>query len=213
VGRGGVITKIEVQKRRPNRRSIFINNDFAFGLAEEIVVKNKLRVGLDLNDDHIEGLLLSEEEKKAKEHALHLLSYRDRSCREVRDRLQEKGYDAEIIDRVVQALKRSHLLDDERFALEWGRNRLMKNPMGAKLLSQELWKKGIPQGTIDRTIEHLYDEMDEVQLATLAIEKRRARYTEVEPLKVYKRMSDFLSRRGFSWDVVREVLQGIEREN
>ncbi|UCE20129.1 MAG: RecX family transcriptional regulator [Gemmatimonadota bacterium] len=213
MGRGGVITKIEVQKRSPDRRSIFIDNAFAFGLAEEIVVKNKLRVGLDLTDDHIERLLLNEEEKKAREYVFNLLSYRDRSCREVRDRLQDKGYDADIIDRVVQALKRSHLLDDERFALEWGRNRLMKNPMGARLLSQELWKKGIPQGIIDRAIEHLYDEMDEVRLATSAIENRRARYKELESHKAYKRLSDFLARRGFSWDVVREVLQEFEHEN
>ena len=211
--RGGVITKIEVQKRRPDRRSIFINNDFAFGLAEEIVLQNKLRVGLDLDDDQIEALLLGEEEKKAKEYVFNLLSFRDRSCREVRDRLKEKGYDQEIIDKVIHSLKQSHLLDDEKFALAWGRDRLRKNPMGAKLLRQELWKKGIAPQTIDRTIVQLYDETDEVQFAALAIENRKARYRGLEGQKAYKRMSDFLLRRGFSWDVVREVLQGIDSEN
>jgi regulatory protein len=213
VGRGGVITKIEVQKRRPNRRSIFINGNYALGLAEETVLKNGLRVGQALNDHQIETLLFSEEEKKAKEYAFHLLSYRDRSCQEVRDRLRGKGYNEGIIDRVIQGLTQSHLLDDERFALEWGRERLSSRPMGARLLSQELRKKGIPQGTIDRTIEQLYDETDEVQLATLALESRKARYAELERLKAHKRMSDFLLRRGFSWDVIQDVLHGIETDN
>ena len=213
MGRGGVITKIEVQKKRPDRRSIFIDDSFAFGLAEETVLKNGLKVGQTLTDHLIDTLLSGDEEKKAKEYAFNLLSYRDRSCRELRDRLKEKGYDKETIERVIRSLERSHLLDDEKFALAWGRDRLGKHPMGARLLSQELRQKGIDQGIIDRAIEHLYGETDEVQLATTAIERRKERYTDLERHKAYKRMSDYLLRRGFSWDVVRDVLQGIESEH
>ena len=209
MGRGGVITKIEIQKRRPNRRSIFINNDFAFGLAEEIVVKNRLKVGLELNDDHIERLLLSEEKKKAKEYAFTLLSYRDRSCREVRDRLHEKGYDSEIIEGVIRSLKQSRFLDDERFALVWGRDRLMKKPMGAKLLSQELKKKGIDTEIIEQTIDNLYGEVSEEECALKALESRKKRYEDVRSEKSKRQMSDFLLRRGFPWEIVRETVEKI----
>lgn len=204
--RGGIVTKIEVQKRRQNRRSIFIDDRYSFGLDEEIVIKNDVKVGQTLDDTKIETLLLKEEEKKAREHALNLLSYRDRSCREVRDRLKGKGYDPQIIDRVVVSLQQTLLLNDERFAREWSRERLKSRPMGAKLLRQELQKKGIPSPIVDQTIEDLYTARDEKQLAVRALGSRKNRYRTLDQPKAQKRLADFLLRRGFSWDVVQEIV-------
>lgn len=207
MGRGAIITKIEVQKKHPNRRSIFIDDTYRFGLDEEIVLKNDLRVGGELDEGMIESLLVMEEEKRAKEYVLNLLSYRERSCQEVKNRLREKGFRAEIRDRIVNSLKQAHLLDDERFAREWGRDRLSSRPMGARRLNQELRKKGIAPHIVDQTLEHLYADHDERQLAASALERRKDRYKALEGPKVRRRMADFLRRRGFSWDVVRDVLE------
>jgi len=212
VDRGGVITKIEVQKRHPSRRSLFINDAFVVGLDEQIVLKKKLNVGQALTHDEVEALLLSEKEEKAREYGLTLLSYRDRSCREVRDRLREKGYGADIIDRVIDSFRRTHLLDDERFARDWGRERLRNKPMGARLLQQELWRKGIPIDLIERTVEHLYTESNEAELAAVALKGRKERYSLVEGEKGRKRMADFLLRRGFSWDVVADALEAVQAD-
>lgn len=210
--RGGTITKIEVQKHRPKRRSIFINGDFRFGLDEEIVVKNDLRVGQELDEDQIKTFLLGDKEKKAKEYVLNLLSYRDRSCREIKDRLKEKGYSPDVSDRVVESLARTHLLDDERFASEWGRERLKSRPMGARLLSQELRRKGIEPEIIEKTIDNLYGEVSEEELAFKLLESRRSRYEDLQSETSLRKMSDFLLRRGFPWEIVRETIESITTE-
>ncbi|MFQ6091217.1 MAG: regulatory protein RecX [bacterium] len=212
MGRGGTITKIETQKHHPHRCSIFIDNGFAFGLDKEIVLKNDLRVGQELDDHQIETLLLNEEEKKAKQYAFNLLSYGDRSCRQLRDRLRGEGYDAEIIDRVVDWLKQVQLLDDERFACQWARDRLRSKPMGAKLLHQKLREKGIEPEIVERTIDNLYGEVSEEELALKLLESRRERYGDLRSEKFKRQMSDFLLRRGFPWETVRETVEKMTSE-
>jgi len=212
MGQGGTITGIEIQKRHPNRRSIFIDGAFRFGLDEEIVFKYGLKVGQALDEGQIEALLSGEEVKKAKAYALNLLSYRDRSCRELGDRLKDKGYAADIIDQVIASLRDARLLVDERYAFQWGRERLRSRPMGARLLKGELQKKGLPLDLIERAIEHLYAEQDEEQLAATALAHRRGRYEGLDPTQARRKMAAFLLRRGFPWEVVQEVVSAFLTE-
>ena len=39
------VTALEPQKRHPNRRSVFVDGEYAFGLDEETCVKMKLAAG------------------------------------------------------------------------------------------------------------------------------------------------------------------------
>jgi regulatory protein len=212
MGQGGIITRIEVQKRHPNRRSIFIDGAFRFGLDEEIVFKHGLSVGKVLDEGQIEELLSGEEFNKAKTYALNLLSYRDRSCREVRDRLQAKGYGSDIIDRIVASLRKARLLDDEKYAAQWGRERLRSRPMGVRLLKGELQKKGIPPELVETILEDLYSQQDEGQVAASALQQRRGKYRGLDPTQARRKMADFLLRRGFAWDVVQEAVEAFITE-
>jgi len=169
MGQGGTITGIEAQKQHPHRRSIFVDGVFRLGIDAEVVIKSGLQVGQILDDGDIEGLLLGEEEKKAREYALNLLSFHDRSCQEISDRLRQKGFEAETGQRVVAALVQAGLLDDARLAHQWGAERLNNRPMGARLLAAELRRKGITREAIEHTIENLYAEDSERSLAVRAL--------------------------------------------
>ena len=48
------ITKIVEQKKRPNRRNIYLDGAFAFGLNDNVVARFRLREGLTLTDDREE---------------------------------------------------------------------------------------------------------------------------------------------------------------
>ncbi len=207
MGQGGTITGIEAQKQHPHRRSIFVDGVFRLGIDAEVVIKSGLQVGQILDDGDIEGLLLGEEEKKAREYALNLLSFHDRSCQEISDRLRQKGFEAETGQRVVAALVQAGLLDDARLAHQWGAERLNNRPMGARLLAAELRRKGITREAIEHTIENLYAEDSERSLAVRALAGRHDRYRTLERPVAFKRMADFLLRRGFSWEVAEEAIR------
>lgn len=212
------ITQIVVQERRKNRCSVFLDDEFAFGLDQDIVLKFGLKKGDILNEQQIEEILLLEERKSAKDRALNFLSYRDRSEKEIKTKLRDVGYEENIIDWVIGELKRLKFIDDVRFAHSYAQIQMITRPMGEYFLKRELQQKGIDAELIEQTIEKIYKEKDQLSVAFDLAQQRKKRYRNIDEVKAKKRVSDFLLRRGFSWDVVSQVLEQwddlcIENEN
>ncbi|MDZ7262353.1 MAG: RecX family transcriptional regulator [candidate division KSB1 bacterium] len=207
------ITRIEPQKKRKHRRSIFLDDEFAFGLDEEIIYRYGLKEGDEIADSDIEKLLLSEEKKAAKDRALHFLTHRARSEKEVRDKLNEVGYDPPIVDWAIAELKRLKLLDDVQFAVSFARSKMVTRPAGEHLLRRELKLKGIPDELIEKAIVEAYLEKSQREVAQELAEKRSQQYKNLDPQKARKRIADFLLRRGFDWEVVSEVIESRSRQH
>lgn len=201
------ITQIQVQKKRKNRCSIFLDDEYAFGLDQEIIFQFGLKKGDVLTEQQIEEIVLNEEKKRAKDRALNFLSYRDRSEKEIRTKLKDVGYEEKIIDWVIAELKRLKFLDDQRFAHSFAQSQMIIRPMGEYFLKRELKQKGLDAELIEQTVEKVYEEKDQVSVALELAQQRKKRYANVDVMKAKKRVSDFLLRRGFSWDIVSEVLE------
>ncbi len=201
------ITQIVIQKKRKNRCSIFLDDEFAFGLNEDVVLHYGLKKGDVLTEKHIEDILFAEEKKAAKDRAVNFLSYRDRSEKEMRTKLRQVGFEENFIEDTIVELKRLQLLDDEKFAMSFARSKLLSKPMGEFLLKQELRHKGIEDDVINQTIEAIYSENDPFQLALKIAERKLKSIKNLEEAKKKKRVSDLLLRRGFNWDVVSQVLE------
>ena len=203
------ITEIEPQKKYEDRVNIYLNGAFAFGLKKEVLLQHHLHKGDQISDRLIDEVLLSEEKSRAKEKALRLLSYRARSVQELRKKLLEKEYSERTVHHVIEDFLRVGLLDDQVFALTYARSRMVQRPIGKRLLKQELLRKGISEDIVDKSVEEAYGKQTEEQIAESLIKKRIKRYTGEAPQKMKKKLSDFLSRRGFSWDVISVVLSKI----
>ncbi|MCD5390288.1 RecX family transcriptional regulator [candidate division NPL-UPA2 bacterium] len=203
------ITAIERQRRRPGRRSLFIDGSFLCGVDEEIVLKLNLEVGQEVNQAQIRRIIFKEEARKAKDYALNLLSFRPRSTREVRDRLKRKDYDEKVIEEAVENLKRIGLINDEEFARSWAQSRMQSKPMGRRLLEQELRQKGIDKEIIEVASEATYGQHDEETLALTLAKKKLKSYRGLDDLTIKRRLYGYLGRRGFSPETISEVLEKI----
>jgi len=207
------ITDLVRQKKRSNRLSVFLDGAFAFGLDEETVFKYGLKIGLELDEDRVAQVLGDEQRKKAKDAAFHYLSYRPRTVKEVRDKLREKGYEEELIEETIALLERLGLLDDRDFAARWVAERLRLKPRGRRVLFAELRQKGISREMAEEVLSEAFGDIDERALAADLLRKRAARYQNVEPRQAFRRMSDFLVRKGFGFEVAREVAQEMTPGN
>ena len=81
--------------------------------------------------------------------AFQFLSYRPRSEAETRERLKQRGYEDEEIEKVVAQLKRLDLLDDAAFAEFWKENRNSFRPRSQRMLKMELRRKGVESEVIN----------------------------------------------------------------
>lgn len=199
------ITAIETQTHSPSRRNIFLDGEFAFGLHEDVVYGHHLHEGDEVADPAIREMVLEDEVLRAKDRARSLISYRMRSVRELRERLARKQFSVQAIGQVVRDFLQVGLLNDAQFAQAYVQTRLIQKPVSRRLMTAELKQKGISESDAQSAIELQYTESDS-EIALRLAEKRLWRYRGEASLKVKKKLSDFLTRRGFSWDVISEVL-------
>ena len=200
------ITAIEIQCKRKNRRSIFLDGEFAFGIDVEVLLRQGLGVGDELSQQQIDDILEDEQRKGAKDKAFRLLAVRARSEKEIRDRLKQSGFAAPTIDWTIAELKRIQLLNDRDFAQMYARSRMVTHPVGSFLLRRELGAKGVTEVDIEAGVAEAYKETNEADVARNLAALRKKRYLNSDEKKAKKHVSDFLLRRGFGWDVVNEIL-------
>jgi regulatory protein len=203
----GQITAIEVQKRNPNRANVFIDGEFAFGLA--MIEALKLSKGQVLSQDDVETLQRRDQEERAYEGALDFLSYRPRSRAEVARRLQQKGFSEAVSEAVTERLCRAKLLDDMAFAQYWISNREQFKPRGSYALRHELRQKGVESSIIDALLE----EVDEAEGGYRAAVKRLARWKRLPSNVRRRKMGDYLRRRGFGYATIEQVWERLVAEH
>ena len=202
-----IITAIEAQKKRGDRRSIFVDGEFIAGAHEEVVLALNLSVGQVFDRERLIELLRAETARKARESALRLLSYRDRSMSEIRKRLIGSDYPEDIVDEVIDQLSQAGFLNDEKFSRDWVETRTASKPMGRTRLVSELRSKGVEPATVDSALERL-DENTEYELA-FSVASQKMNKMRCQDPSAKSRLGSFLRRRGFSWDTITRVLNAV----
>lgn len=144
---------------------------------------------------------------KARDCAYRFLSYRQRTRQEIEQRLKKKKFTPRVINKTVAYLSEINYINDEDFAKFWIRSKIESNPCGWSFLRYQLRQKGITEQIIARVISDFSAQYDEVDVAKRLLSSRRSRYKCLEPLKLKKRLYDYLRRRGFSHEA---ILQAIE---
>lgn len=208
------ITAIEPQKKRKNRFNIYLDGQFAFGVDENALVKNRLKVGERLNNNQVENLIKETTLGKLTDLALRFLSYRQRSEKEIKVYLTRKIAQKENIkakdavqspqvSAVLAKLKKYSYINDIEFAKWWITSRIKSRPMGRYLLKQELRRKGISPQIIESLLTRVPSER---KLAINLIEKKIEKWPKLSPPQFKKKVYAYLLSRGFGWDVVKETV-------
>ena len=200
------VTALKLQKKNRERVNVYLDGEFAFGLAH--ILAGWLKVGQELSEAKIAELQANDELEVAYQRALNFLSYRARASEEIRRNLRKKDFSEETIEAVIERLEKHKYINDAEFANLWVDNRSEFRPRGRYALRTELRQKGIS----DKVIEVALQDLDEDDLAFRAAEKQARKYKPMEWQDFKKKLGAFLSRRGFSYDIISNVLPQIWEE-
>lgn len=200
-----VITRLEPQRRNRRRYSIYIEGDYACGVDLETILKLDLYEGKEISQADYQKIIFEEERGRARSYAELLLSYRERSRRELESRLLKRGYDQPVVEAVLEELTRAGLLSDERFARAWVRDRISRAQKGPWVIRMELRRKGVADEVIEEAIAA--EGVNETELARRIVEQHKPRLSGLDPAKRRRRLQDLLLRRGLSFDAIAEVLE------
>lgn len=209
----GKITSLRFQKGNQERVNVYLEGEYAFALPA--IEAAKLRKGQFLSDEEIRALQTVDLAAKAFDRAVRFLGVRPRSEWEVRQNLQRyrpRGGEALTeaqIDQVIERLQSRDYLNDREFARYWVEQRNQFKPMSPQALRYELRRKGVAAQIVDSIIEQ---ETDPSMAALEAARSRAYRWYSLDEAEFHKKMAAMLQRRGFRWEIIREVIQQVWQE-
>lgn len=150
----------------------------------------------------------SKELERAKEYALRSLTCRDQTEYQLRQKLVQREYSAEIIDSVILFLKEYHYIDDIRFTEQYIAGHC--HFLNRRQLLNKLYEKGLRAGDIDPYLEQY--QYDEAALLEKAV-KKYLRYRTLTNRKDYQKAAAYFMQKGYSVSMIRTALQAWTVEN
>jgi regulatory protein len=142
--------------------------------------------------------------------AQRFLAVRPRSEQEVRRRLQRAGFAEDQIAAALDRLRGARLVDDAAFASYWLEQRQVHRPRGARLLRAELRQHGIAAELAAQAALSRGASADDD--AYRAAARRATQLASLDEQTFTTRLSQFLARRGFDWDVITPTVARLWQE-
>ena len=198
-----------VEPRRKALSALYIDGEFAMKLDTETLLINHIKAGVEITDEQPHQLVTDSNNKRAKEKALWLISYRDHSKKELIDKIKRTSSEESAVA-AVERLTELGLVNDEAYArryykeLTQGSKHL--SPRGARY---KLMEKGIDRELIDAIVDET--DIDEREQIRIIINSKYKNLNSDEKTK--KRAVSALQRKGFRFEDIRSVMEEYEEEN
>ena len=97
----------------------FVDDEYICKLQAEILVKNKIKIGTEVDENQFLEIREQSEKITCKELALTYVSKSIKTKKQVRDHLRQKGYLDCSIDYAIDFLQSYGYINDEYYA-QWG---------------------------------------------------------------------------------------------
>ncbi len=145
-----------------------------------------------------------EEFKKALNYAFLLLKYRARSEQEINRRLRLKRFSSEVVERVIEHLRRCGYIDDKEFVSSFVRQKLERGCSRRKII-QDARRLGIPEDILENELGKV-DRVRYLDIIKNIVEHRKERYGDTP--KGREKLFRYLLQRGFDFNDIKEVIDG-----
>ena len=196
-----IVTKIEIQKNNDDRVNIYLDDRFYCGMSLEIVMKQNLKVGSDIDTAKLDNLILDDEKYKATEKAVKYISNNVKTTKQIKDYLKKKNYSEITINYVLEKLKEYEYINDENYAKSFILTYSKK--YGRLKLKSLLIQKGISELIINSLLEEV--KSDNLELVATKYLKNK----EINS-NTYVKLSRFLYSRGYDFDEINSFINRLK---
>ena len=204
------IIKIKRSARYSDRIIIILDDKSVFRIPEDVFVLNILHEGDEVTTKEIKSYGKKMRLQEARDSANRLLGFRMRSVFEMKRRLKEKDFDQEEIDHTIQNLINKNFLNDEEFGRAFVKEKVRNKKIGPRALKKEIYQHNLADELTESLIQEVYDEFNPKALIESHLTKKRIKRKTLINKKDKKRLTDFLIRKGFYWDSIRDVYHDWE---
>jgi len=137
------------QLGRGTKVHLLLDDEYQITTSTTFWAEHYLPDGTEISEDDWQRLVQQINERKALNKAVELLSHRDHSAKELRDKLLRTA-DSDAADKAVAQMLDAGYLDDEKYARRLVRHLIEDKKCSAYHARQECQKRGIDREIIDR---------------------------------------------------------------
>lgn len=198
-----IITAIEPCENK--KYKVYLNDELAFELYKSELKTCNLVTGMDLEEELHNRILYDIVGKRAKKRAMHILEKQDKTEQQLRDKLLENQYPAQIVEYAIDYVKTYGYIDDVSYARRYIEYR--SRSKSRKQLKMELYAKGVSS----EIITQIFDDMEEGEMETIRklILKKSAEPQLLEEQEK-KKLKTSLMRKGFAYSEIEKVFSQFE---
>lgn len=203
------VTDITVQRRRANRRSVFLDGRFAFGCGLNVVADFGLRVGDDLSPEQLAAIEAGGLRQECLDRAFGFVARRMHGRAELARKLGRGDWPEAVVAGVLDDLERLGYVDDATFAAAKAADAAGYRKHGPRRAAVELRRAGVDAETADRAVAEVYGRTDGLAVARALAAKKAASLKMLDPVTARRRLAGMLLRRGFEYETVRPVIDEV----
>ena len=178
-------------------------------LNYNIFEKYKVSVDMYFSENEILEMKYFSDIERAKSRAINYISGKLKTKYEVRLKLKENGFAEDVIDEVLDILEKEEYLNDKIYCEIFIEDKKKINGYGKNKIKSLLIQKGISKNIFEDFLnEFEYDEEFDNALK-MGIKKLELLSNEEDNFKKKQKIINYLTYRGFGFDVINDVLKEI----
>ena len=198
-----IITKLEEINK--GKVKVYIDNEFHFCLYHKDLMVYQLAETDIISDLVYQDIYINVILRRAKQKALAILKYMDRTEQELILKLKQADYADNIISDVITYIKKYNYIDDLRYSANY--IRFKKETKSKRQIYGELIQKGVEKEYIEQAFCEEYE--DEDAALQKAIKKKTNNINNLTKEEKLKLISG-LYRKGFQLDSIKKYISGLE---
>jgi len=179
----------------------------------EAVYKHALRVGGHVSESEWREIKAESDLAWLKYKGTRILSRRMITERDLRRKLTDERRPTAAREEAISQFKEYGLLNDAQFAADFVRTQMAGGPKSRPYLRKKLREKGISDEVARESIERQLEGFDEVEAVRKLARKKYKNLRHLPTTQARNRLINFLRSRGFSWDTIRQAIEGIFKED
>ena len=183
---------------------VYLDGQFAFTLYKGELFRYRIQEDGELSEEVYQEIREKVVLKRAKLRAMHLLNDMDRTESQLRTKLLNGDYPADIVDEAIAYVKSFGYINDESYIRRFIESK--RNSKSKKEIYALLMKKGVDMEQVQEILSEYYSAEDSLNAIRDLLRKKRYDPKSATDQEMRK-ICGYLARKGFGYEDIRQVIQ------
>ena len=199
------VLSLKPTSRKKNYFNVTLENGDKYKLHVNSIISYNIKENHSIENKIINQALDITEREIIKNKIIVLLSYRQRSKKELKDTFVSKGYNIDNVLIVIDKLEQRKYLDDRLFTKMMASHLVKEKNLGRYLVEQKLLHYGIDVSEMEPIVSDLYKKYPPSKTIKKILNKKKVSIRNT--LKNKLKMINYLKRKGFHFDDIIAIIE------